>query len=82
MYGRAGDLAKLNKDRNDPRLPNIVRLRADRAHATIVEQMKDKKLMRLREQLINAVLAGDQDAQIKIEVAMRAHTHQDQETGL
>jgi hypothetical protein len=81
MYGRAGDLAKLNRDRNNIQLPNIVRLRADRAHATIVAQLKDKKLMRLRERLINATRAGDEYEARKIEIAMRAHRQEDQETG-
>lgn len=81
MYGRAGDLAKLNKDRNDVTLSNIVRRRADKAHATIVAQLKDKKLMRLRLRLINAVRAGDNYEAQKIEIAMRAHRGEDQETG-
>lgn len=81
MYGRTGDLAKLNRDRNNPLLPKITRLRADRAHTAIVEQLKDKKLMRLREQLINATRAGDQNEARKIEIAMRAHRNEDQETG-
>lgn len=81
MYGRAGDLAKLNKDRNNPDLPRITRLRADRAHAVIVEQLKDKKLMRMRERLINATRAGDPYEARKIQIAMRAYKKEDQETG-
>lgn len=81
MYGRAGDLAKLNRDRNNPLLPKIVRHRADKAHATIVAQLKDKRLMHMRERLINATRAGDQYEARKIEIAMRAHRNEDQETG-
>jgi len=81
MYGRTGDLEKLNKDRNDQSLPKIVRQRADQAHQTIVAQLKDKKLMGLREQLINAARANDLEAQHKIQIQMREHTGEDKETG-
>lgn len=81
MYGRAGDLAKLNKDRNDTKLSPFVRKQADEAHAKIVEQLKDKKLMRLREQLIEATKAGDMDYAGKIQLQMREHTGEDKETG-
>lgn len=81
MHGRTGDLAKLNKDRNDPRLPDFVRRQADKAHATIVAQLKDKKLMGMRERLIKAARAGDDIEARKIEQAMRAHTKEDRETG-
>lgn len=81
MYGRAGDLTKLNNDRNNPNLSGFVRLQADRAHSKIVQQIKDKDLMRLRLRLINATRAGDQNEARKIEIAMRAHEKRDQETG-
>lgn len=82
MYGRTGDLAKLNADRNNPGLPKHVRHQADKAHAKIVEQLKDKKLMGLRERLIRATRAGDMKAASKIEQEMRAHTGEDRETGV
>lgn len=81
MFGRAGELERLNSDRNNPELPPFTRLQADKAHAKIVAQMKDKKLMTMRERLINANLAGDVEEVKKIEVAMRTYTRQDQETG-
>lgn len=81
MYGRTGELEKLNRDRNDVRLTRFVRLQADRAHAKIVAQLGDKGLMRLRERLMNAVRAGDQDEARKIEIAMRVYSKQDRETG-
>lgn len=82
MYGRNGDLAKLDKDRNDPRLSKFQRQQADKAHAEIVSQLKDRKLMSMRERLINAARANDLPAQAKIQAEMRAYLHQDQETGL
>lgn len=81
MYGRAGDLAKLNADRNNLHLPDIARLRADKAHAAIMEQLKDKKLMSMRERLINATRAGDQYEARRIELAMKAYRKEDRETG-
>lgn len=81
MYGRIGDLEKLNRDRNDTSLPKFVRQQADKAHAKIVEQLKDKKLMGLRSQLINAAQAHDLEAQEKIQMQMREHTGEDKETG-
>lgn len=81
MYGRTGDLTKLNNDRNNPNLPKFVRQQADKAHHKITEQLKDKKLMRLREQLINAAKANDLQAQHNIQLQMREHTGEDRETG-
>ena len=81
MYGRAGDLEKLNRDRNNPRLSRFVRQQADKAHATIVAQLRDKKLMRMRERLINATRAGDNDEARKIEIGMRVYEKKDRETG-
>lgn len=81
MYGREGELSKLNRDRNNTALSFFVRERADRAHKKIVDQLKDKKLMGLREQLIKATRAGDQEASVKIQLQMRAHTGEEMETG-
>lgn len=82
MYGREGDLKRLNDDRNNPSLSRFVRQQADKAHATITSQIKDKKLMRLRTELINAARANDLEAQNKIAMQMKAHTGEDRETGL
>jgi hypothetical protein len=81
MYGRAGELARLNNDRNDPKLSKFVRQQADKAHQKIVNQLKDRKLMGLRERLIRATQAGDQYEARKIETEMRAYTGEDRETG-
>jgi len=81
MYGRAGDLKKLNADRNNGALPKIVRQRANEAHAKIVKQIKDKKLMSLRQRLIGATRAGDQESSHRIQLQMRDYQKQDRETG-
>lgn len=81
MYGRTSDLARLNRDRNNTHLPKVVRNRADKAHAKIVEQLKDRKLMGLRARLMKATKAGDMDVARKIEMEMRAYLKDDQETG-
>lgn len=82
MYGRGGDLKKLNTDRNNGELPKFVRLQADKAYHKVIEQIKDKKLMRLRLQLINATRNGDIKIASKIEQQMRSHVGEDRETGI
>lgn len=81
MYGRTGDLVRLNKDRNDSRLSKFTRSRADRAYAKIVLQLRDKKLMNMRLRLIGAAKAGDLTESTKIEQQMRSYIKQDRETG-
>jgi hypothetical protein len=73
MYGRAGDLMTLNQARNDVNKPRLVRKQADESHATIVKQLKDKKLMRLRLQLIKATKMGDETNAHKIQLLMKEH---------
>lgn len=82
MYGRDGDLKMLNDDRNNSALSKFVRLQADKAYHKVVSQIKDKKLMRLRLQLINAVKKGDLPSASKIEQQMRSHVGEDRETGI
>lgn len=81
MYGRAGELERLNRDRNNPKLSKFQRKMADEAHANIVRQMKNKPLMRMRLRLINATRAGDLYVSGKIQEAMKAYQRQDRETG-
>jgi hypothetical protein len=78
MYGRAGDLLKLNRDRNNPELSMFQRKQADEAHAKIVRQLKNKPLMRMRLRLINATRAGDLEEAAKIQIGMRALMKEDQ----
>lgn len=81
MYGRETQLTKLNDQRNDTKLSKLTRLHADKAHSKITSQMKDKKLMSLRERLIKATIAGDTYETSKIQMCMRDYTRQDRETG-
>jgi hypothetical protein len=81
MYGRNGDLKKLNNDRNNSSLSRLVRYRANEAHAKIVKQLKDTKLMALRLRLIRATRAGNMEISSRIQLQMRDHLKQDKETG-
>ncbi len=81
-YGREGQLENLNKVRNDPTKQRWVRRSADRAHARIRDQLKDRKLMAMRERLIKAARAGDAKEQAKIQQQMRDYEGHDKETGL
>ena len=82
MYGRSKDLAELNKARNNPELNKFTRTLADKSHYKITQQLKDKKLMSLREQLIRAARARDQVAEDRIQKQMREYTQENKETGL
>lgn len=81
MFGRAGELLKLNRDKNNYSLPKFVRQQAAKAHAKIAKQIKDKHLMRMRLRLINAMKARDEDEAHKIEQSMRFYLKEDRETG-
>jgi hypothetical protein len=81
MYGRAGDLTTLNNARNDTSKPYSVRRSADESHATIVKQMKDKKLMNLRLHLIKATKMGDTHNAHKLQLLMQEHQGLIKETG-
>jgi len=82
MYGRGNELLRLNRDRNDYSLPRFVRNQADKAYKKIAAQLKDRKLMKLRWQLIKANKAHDIQYAGKIEVQMRIYQADDRETGL
>jgi hypothetical protein len=79
--GRHGELMRLNRERNDVTLPKHRRSAAAKAHAKITAQLKDKKLMALRERLIRAAQAGDPVAIAKITAMMKDYAHEDRETG-
>lgn len=82
MYGREGELAKLNHDRNNPSLPMHTRKAADKAFVKIAAQMKDKKLMAMRTRLIKSARAGDEKEQHKITLQMRDYLGEPLESGL
>jgi hypothetical protein len=81
MYGRTGELLRLNKDRNDYTLSRIVRSRANEAYVKIANQIKDKKLMSLRLRLIRATQAGNMKISEKIQMQMRDYLKEDRDTG-
>lgn len=81
MFGRDGELKRLNDDRNNSRLSKFVRQQADKAYHEIVRQLKDRKLMGMRLQLINASRAHDSVTAEKIQLQMRDYLKQDKETG-
>jgi hypothetical protein len=81
MYGRTGDLRKLDNDRKNMSLSKLLRGRANEAHHKVSSQLKDKKLMSLRLRLIGATKAGDLETSSRIQLQMRDHLKQDKETG-
>lgn len=80
--GRGGEMVRMNRERNDVRLPRWRRRDADKALYKIASQLKDKRLMRMRARLIKASQAGDEPEIIKITRCMRDYLGEDQETGL
>ena len=82
MFGRDKDLSRLNQARNNFALNKLVRGQANKAYHAIATQLKDRKLMRLREQLIKANKAHDMQFAGKIEIQMRAYKAEEKENGL
>lgn len=82
MFGREKDLLRLNEARNNYALNKFVRGQADKAYCKIAKQLKDRKLMRLREQLIKANKAHDMEYAGKIEIQMKSYQAEDKENGL
>ena len=76
-WGRETDLMRLNNLRNDHTVNPLHRRGADRAHTKINKQLRDKKLMAMREQLIKATVAADQLAIAKIELRIREYLGED-----
>ena len=79
LYGRLTTLNKLRSVRDDHSQHWFTRQRADRAINLIREQLKDRKLMSLRERLIKATRAGDLHEVLKIECLIRDHEGQEKE---
>lgn len=63
---RAKDLAHLQAVIDNPLKPYLARYRANKAKQAIIRQMKDRKLCRMRERLIKAAKALDEEAEWKI----------------
>lgn len=73
MYGRMTTLKRLKAARDDYSRHPIRRMQADRALRKIMAQLRDRRLMRLRERLIKATKYGDQRAAWKIENEILAY---------
>lgn len=80
-HGRHGELTMLNRTRNDHTRSPITRHAADKAHARIVGQLRDRKLMAMRRRLILASQAGDRYEMARITALMKAYNKEDRETG-
>lgn len=64
--GRYKDLARLQAVLDDPSKPMYAKRQANAAKQDILRQLKDKKLVALREQLIKAAQAFDEYGEWKI----------------
>lgn len=73
MYGRQTTLKRLKERRDDYSRHPFHRMQADRAIKKIIAQLRDRKLMRLRERLIKATIAGDQHMVWKLENQILVH---------
>jgi hypothetical protein len=73
LYGRLTTLNYLKERRDDPSRLSFRRMQADRAIHKIVAQLRDRKLMKLRERLIRANKYGDTHAIFLIENQLRAY---------
>ena len=81
-YGRHGELKRYTDDMNNKALPAWKRYRADKARQTVWQQLKDGRLMRLRERLIRASQAGDDIEVARIGLQMQDYLQQDRESGI
>lgn len=72
-YGRLTTLNYLKERRDDARRHPIRRMQADKNIRAIVAQLKDRKLMRLRERLLRAQVYGDLHGVWLIENEIRAY---------
>lgn len=73
LYGRLTTLNRLKAVRDDPNKSKLARLSADRAMQKIQTQLKDRRLMALRERLIKATRAKDYSESWRIENQIRAY---------
>lgn len=73
LYGRLTTLNYLRGRRDDASRHHIVRMRADRALRKIVDQLRDRQLMKLRGRLLKAQKYQDLHAVWMIENQIRAY---------
>lgn len=81
MYGRDSQLNKLHAIQQDVTKPRGVRYAADKTRQKIIDQMKDRTLMGMRERLMNASRAGDIVEVAKITASIKDYEGEDRESG-
>jgi hypothetical protein len=82
MYAREGQLARLKRDMNNPKIYKFHRNLAHKKFRQIVAQMKDRKLMRLRWQLLNAHRNRDEKYVDKLVLQIRDYEKAEKDSGL
>lgn len=82
MYGRDGELMRLKRDMQNHKVFKFHRQLAHKKYLQIVAQLKDKKLMRLRWQLLNAHRARDAKYVEKLVLQIRDYEKAERDSGL
>jgi len=75
--GRLADIKRLNAIINNPLKTKGARKRADEVKKSIVKQMKDRKLRRLREQLVSAAYHYDEKVELKLVNQIKSYLKQE-----
>ena len=78
-WGRESDIIRLNNGRNNENLGPKTRKGHDRAHGKIQRQLRDRKYLHMRENLIQASRAGDLAEVEKLELRIRDHLNEPRE---
>jgi hypothetical protein len=81
LYGYGSTLYKLKGDMENHTLTPITRAEAAKAFYKILRNLQDKKLMKMRVELIDAAKAEDGRAVARISAKMKIHLGEDPETG-
>jgi hypothetical protein len=76
--GRLRDIARLNQVIKDTNRTKGRRREADRTKKLIVKQLRDRKLRRLREQLIKASAKHDLKTELKLVNTIKNYLKQEQ----
>jgi len=76
--GRLRDIARLDLIIKNPNKSKGIRRTADRTKKVLVKQLKDRKLRRLREQLIKASKHLDEKQELKIVNTIKNYLKEEQ----
>lgn len=74
---RLADLKRLDEVIRDTSKSKATRMWADKTKKIIVRQLKDRKLRRLREQLVSAAYHHDEKTELKIVNTIKAYLKQE-----